>query len=280
MTKKVLLINDQPGHGKVAIPAMAPVLIRKRYEVFSLPTVIVSNTFNYGKFATIDTTAYMKEAVNIWKELGFTFDAVSTGYIANDSQAEFISDYCRELSQKGTAILVDPIMADNGKLYNSITEKRVEIMKKMVSVADYLIPNVTEACFLTGTPYSEEGYSEKELFDMAEALHRLGAKSVAITSALLRESSCAGDDKMSRAVVGYDSETGKCFLERYDEIPLKINGSGDTFAAMVLSEILEGIPFKKTVSDATRKVRELILKNIDIAKEYNGLPMEADIELL
>lgn len=274
-SKKVLLINDLPGYGKVAIPAMTPALVRRRCEVFSLPTTVVSNTFNYGRFAVIDTTEYMKEAVKVWKELGFTFDAVSTGYIANDEQAEFISDYCREQALHGTVVLVDPIMADNGKLYNSITETRVEIMKKMVSVADYLIPNITEACFLSGKQYCEDGYSEAELFEIVSALHEMGAKSVAITSAVLKES----NGKSTKAVVGYDNMKG-CFLVKYREIPLKINGSGDTFASIVLAEILGGMRFTKAVKKAVYKVRRLIKKNLDIAGNYNGLPLEADIRLL
>lgn len=276
MTKKVLLINDLPGYGKVAIPAMTPALIRKRFEVFSLPTTIVSNTFNYGKFATIDTTDYMKEAVNIWKDLGFTFDAIATGFIANDEQAEFLSDYCRTQSEQGSIILVDPIMADNGKLYNSVSEKRVEIMKRMVAVADYLIPNITEACLLAGKPYCEEGYSEAELHEIAGILHGMGAKSVAITSAVQK----GENGEVTRAVVGFDETTDDCFTIPYEEVPLKINGSGDTFASIVLSEILVGTEFKKAVDMAVRKVRELILSNLDIASEYNGLPLETSIETL
>lgn len=277
MTKKILLINDQPGYGKVAIPAMTPALIRKRFEVFSLPTMIVSNTFNYGRFATIDTTEYMKDAVNIWRELGFTFDAISTGFIPNDAQAEFLAEYCRQQAEAGAVILVDPIMADNGKLYNSVTEKRVEIMKKMVAVADYLIPNITEACLLSGTGYSEDGYTEEGLSGIAKSLHEMGAKSVAITSALLKNSDGAGSG-CCRAVVGYDGTAGECFTVRYEEIPLKINGSGDTFASIVLSEIVDGTDFCSAVRKAVAVVRELIAENLDIAGEYNGLPIEAFVE--
>lgn len=271
MTKKILLINDQPGYGKVAIPAMTPAFVRKRFEVFALPTAIVSNTFNYGRFATIDTTEYIKETVNIWQELGFTFDAVATGFIANDAQAEFLSDYCRKLSAGGTTVLVDPIMADNGKLYNSVSPERVEIMKRMAAVADYLIPNITEACFLTGREYRENGYTAEELYDIVTALHNPGAKSVAVTSAVMKTSS--GENV--RAVAGYDAASKEYFTVGYEEIPVKINGSGDIFASIVLAETVSGSDFKAAVGKAVTKVRELILNNLDIVTEYNGLPVEA-----
>lgn len=276
MTKKILLINDLPGYGKVAIQAMTPVLVRRGYELFSLPTMIVSNTLNYGRFATIDTTGYMKETVQVWKELGFKFDAVATGFIANDEQAEFIEKICREQSEAGALVFVDPIMADNGKLYHSVTGHRIEIMKSIVAAADYTVPNITEACFLTDMDYNENGYSKEELFGMAEALHGSGAKSVIITSANIRKD----DGSCQKAVVGYDHKNGKCFTVEYDEIPMKINGSGDTFSAIMMAELLEGNGLEKSVRKAVHAVRELILINSDIAGEYNGLPIEKNIEIL
>lgn len=273
MTKKILLINDMPGYGKVAISAMTPILVRQRMEIFNLPTMIVSNTLDYEKFASIDTTQYMKEALQTWKELGFRFDAVSTGFIANDMQAEFIYDLCKEQAEAGAVVFADPIMADNGKLYNSVTEHRVDIMKKIISVADYIVPNMTEACFLSGTPYREEGFAKEELWDMAKKLHDMGAKSVIITSAGI-----SGEE--GKTVLGYDHLKDTFFMVKYDEIPIKINGSGDTFSAVVLSEVMNGTDLETAVKKAVSFVSDLIKANLDIAGEYNGLPIEAGLELM
>lgn len=274
MTKKILLINDIPGYGKVAVSAMTPILVQKGFELFTLPTMIVSNTLNYGRFAAIDTTEYMKEAVRIWSELGFEFDAVSTGFIANDEQAEFIAEFCRQQADKGVKIFADPIMADNGKLYNSVGEYRVELMKKIISVADCIVPNITEACLLSGREYREEGCSESELYEIAVALHEKGAGSVLITSALVNE----GGEKY-KAVIGYDGQKDCCFSVRFEEIPVKINGSGDTFSAVVLGEVLEGMDLKSAAQKAALAVRELILRNMDAVGEYNGLPIEKDMDI-
>ena len=40
MSKKLLLINDMAGYGKVALSAMIPVLSHMKYEVFNLPNRI------------------------------------------------------------------------------------------------------------------------------------------------------------------------------------------------------------------------------------------------
>ena len=79
MNEKILLINDIPGYGKVALAAMMPILAHMKYDVYNLPTAVVSNTLDYGKFDILETTEYMKKALQVWDELGFSFDAVTTG---------------------------------------------------------------------------------------------------------------------------------------------------------------------------------------------------------
>ena len=117
MSKQVLLINDLAGYGKVALSAMIPVLSHLNIGVQSLPTALVSNTLDYGKFDILDTTDYMKKTLNIWDELGFSFDAIATGFITNVNQALLINEYCHREAKKGTLILCDPIMGDEGNLY-------------------------------------------------------------------------------------------------------------------------------------------------------------------
>lgn len=276
MSKKILLINDMPGYGKVAISAMTPILVRKGFEVFNLPTMIVSNTLNYGKFASIDTTEYMKEAMATWKELGFKFDAVATGFIASDKQADYICELCKEQSDCGAMILTDPIMADNGKLYNSITSRRIDSMRNIISVADCIFPNLTECCFLSGTEYREAGFEEEELYAMALKLNQIGAKSVLITSADVKTKG----GESYKAVVGYDSANKHFFTVKYDEKPYRINGTGDTFSALVTAELLEGAQLEAAAVKGVKAVGDLIENSVDIISEYNGLPIEKYIEKL
>ena len=89
MDKKILVMNDLPGYGKVALAAAQPILSHFGYHVYNLPTALVSNTLNYGKYQILDTTEYMRETVKVWQELGFTFDAVMTGFIVSHEQLLF-----------------------------------------------------------------------------------------------------------------------------------------------------------------------------------------------
>ena len=88
--KNVLLICDLPGYGKIALSAMLPILARLGYSVYNLPTALVSNALEYGKFALLDTTDYMEQAIQVWKELGFQFDCITTGFLASAAQVDLL----------------------------------------------------------------------------------------------------------------------------------------------------------------------------------------------
>ena len=137
-----------PGYGKVALAAMIPILSHMGYNLYNLPTALVSNTLDYGKFEILDATQYMKHTLAVWKELGFSFDCISTGFITSEEQAALIASYCSEQKQRGTRVFVDPIMGDNGKLYNGVSKQTVAHMRHLCQVADVMMPNFTEATFL------------------------------------------------------------------------------------------------------------------------------------
>lgn len=273
MAKKVLLINDLAGYGKVALSAMLPVLSYLKYETYNLPTAIVSNTLDYGKFDILDTTQYMKNTLRVWKELDFQFDAISTGFIVSQEQTQMVTDFCRENAEKSVTVFTDPIMGDDGKLYNGMSEETVELMRKLVSVADYIVPNYTEACYLTGTAYEAEGVSEEAYHKMINALRALGAKSVVITSAIVKDS-----DKKS--VMGYDHKEEKYFRIDFEEIPVRFPGTGDIFSAVFMAKILAG----ESLYDATQKamdaVRAMIVENAENVDKFKGIPLEACLEVL
>ena len=106
---QLLLINDMCGYGKVALSAMLPVLSHMGYRIHNLPTALVSDTLNYPKFYIHDTTEYVRQSLAIWEELGFEFDAISTGFIVTEEETRIISDFCHRRAQKGTKVFVDPI---------------------------------------------------------------------------------------------------------------------------------------------------------------------------
>ena len=154
MGKRIVLFNDLPGYGKVALAAMVPLFSRMGHFPYQVPTAVVSNTLDFGKFRIQDMTDYMRDTIKVWDELGFDPDCICTGFVLSEEQVELIGDYIRSRKPRmdeiqnvdnGRLVMVDPIMADGGKLYNGIGMERVAAMRKLVSYSDVMVPNMTEA---------------------------------------------------------------------------------------------------------------------------------------
>lgn len=267
---QLLLINDMCGYGKVALSAMLPVLLHMGYRIHNLPTALVSDTLNYPKFYIHDTTEYVRQSLAIWEELGFEFDAISTGFIVTEEEVRIISDFCHRRAQKGTKVFVDPIMADNGRLYAGVPESTIGLMRSLVECADYAVPNYTEACLLTDTPMAEQ-ITADEARTLVDAMLALGAKSVVITSAKVDGAS---------AVIGYDHVAGEYFTIPFELIPVYFPGTGDTFSAVLVGRVMAGWSLQRATSDAMRVVAELIERNADQEDKSAGLPIEACLDVI
>lgn len=263
--KQILLINDMPGYGKVAMAAMLPILSYMGHPTYNLPTALVSNTLDYGRFNILDTTDYIQGVFPVWKELGFHFDAIATGFIASNRQAQILASYCREQAALGTVIYTDPIMGDEGKLYNGVTEESIASMRQIISVAHLIYPNYTEACFLTDTPYKEQGITLAEVHDLLDKLLRIGSRSVIITSVKVDGQT---------AVVGYNHADGEYFLLPYEEIPVHFPGTGDIFSAVLIGHLLDGEQLKPSIRRAMDAVYRLIDQNKDNRDKNRGIPLE------
>ena len=282
MGKRIVLFNDLPGYGKVALAAMVPLFSRMGHFPYQVPTAVVSNTLDFGKFRIQDMTDYMRDTIKVWDELGFDPDCICTGFVLSEEQVELIGDYIRsrkprmDETQKvdnGCLVMVDPIMADGGKLYNGIGMERVAAMKKLVSYSDVMVPNMTEAGFLAGICPGRERASAAELRELVDGLHKLSGKSVVITSAQDSET----DEHL---VCGYDHKSGQYFRVPFTFLPVRVAGSGDIFSAVMTGKLLNGESLEAAVREAVRVLTTLIRENQSHLDEYKGILIERYWELL
>lgn len=279
----ILLINDMAGYGKVALSVMIPMLSSMRLNVYNLPTALVSNTLDYGKFDILETTDYMRNTIQVWGELGFSFDAVATGFLVSEEQSLLVANYCRRCKEQGTPVFVDPIMGDEGVLYNGVTDACVCHMRNMCSVADIIMPNVTEAEFLTDLHVGKKTLAESELLEIAEKLHSEGARSVVITSVTLETPiSRNGESRESGDIVHLTlvSEAGTVTLLPYDEIPVRMPGTGDIFSSMLIGRYMNGHGLVDSVQAAMDTVSQMLELCKDNEDKYKGIPIEQYLELV
>lgn len=271
--KNILIINDLPGYGKVALSAMLPILSAKGHSVYNLPTALVSNTLDYGKFTILDTTDYMRQAIEVWKQLGFRFDCISTGFLVSAEQVEIIREFVAQQKQQRLLVMTDPIMGDDGKLYNGVDARTVENMRRLIGVADVIVPNLTEAQFLTGKYEGDSTLTWEQAREVIDDLRQLGARSVIVTSGRESESG-------EHVVWGYDDEKQEYFTIPFRYIDVHFPGTGDMFSAVLLSELLEGKQMQKAVHRAMKVLEQMIYLEQSEPEKNKGVRVERYLNLL
>ncbi len=271
--KNVLIINDMCGYGKVALAAMLPILSHLGHSVYNLPTALVSNTLDYGKFTILDTTDYMVESIAVWKELGFQFDCITTGFLASARQVDIIRDLIESQRKDGLLVMTDPIMGDDGKLYNGVTPETVDNMRRLIGVADVIVPNVTEATFLAGMYEGQEALKQEQARQVVDALRAYGPRSVIVTSGVDAESG-------NHVVWGYNHQTDEYFTIPYRFIKVHFPGTGDMFSAVLVGELLAGRDLNSAVKYSMDVLEKLIFLEQDEIEKNKGIRIEKYLDVL
>lgn len=272
-SKNILIINDMPGYSKVAMAAMLPILSHMGHSVYNLPTALVSNTLDYGKFALLDTTDYMTQVIQVWRELGFQFDCITTGFLASARQVDIIRDFIESQKKEDLLVMTDPIMGDDGKLYNGVTEETVDNMRRLIGVADVIVPNLTEAQFLTGLYEGQETLTDAQARQVVDALRTFGPRSVIVTSG---QDAATG----SHTVWGYDHTTEAYFSIPYRLVKVHFPGTGDMFSAVLVGELLRGKPLQAAVQRAMDVLEKLVFLEKDELDKNKGVRIEKFLDVL
>lgn len=273
MSKNILLINDLPGYGKVALAAMFPILTHMGHSVYNLPTALVSNTLDYGEFEIMDTAAYMEKTIEIWERLGFSFDCIATGFIVSQAQVRLITDFVHKQKEKNPDLLlvVDPIMGDDGALYNGVGPETVDLMRELIGLADVIVPNFTEAAFLANKYVRQQALTQPEITDLLGILSAMTPGATVITS--------LSETGTGRHLV-YGQMGGETFSIPYEEIPVRFPGTGDIFSAVLTGKLLDGASLPDAVKAAMGAVEVLIRANTGNEDKYKGIPIEECLTLL
>ena len=251
--KKVLTIQDISCYGSCSTTVALPILSAFGIETVILPSAILStHTAGFKDFTVLDLTDEMPKIINHWINEGIKFDAIYTGYIGDVRQFDYILECKEKLLKEDGLFIVDPAMADNGKLYPALNDDIVSGMKRIVSIADYILPNITEACFLTGNKYQSD---QDDLFInyLISDLYRLGAKNVILTG--------VSDDPESLGAVSYDGMQKITVLKEWVE--KSYHGTGDIFSSLVVAGIMNGLDIKSNLDIATDFIIDSIYNTMD-----------------
>ncbi len=241
--KRVAAIHDISGFGKCSLTVALPIISAAGIEVSAIPTAVLStHTGGIEGFTYRDLTEDMAPFAKHWKSLNLHFNAIYSGFLGSFEQIDIVSNIFDMLKTDDTLIMVDPCMADNGKLYSIYNESMVSGMVKLCRKADIIVPNLTEAAFMLNKPFIEGPYTKKYIEDTLKELATLGCKKVVITGVYF-------DDKTLGAA-SYDCVKNEITYSFNKIVNGSFHGTGDVFASALLSGILNGFSLTESTQIA------------------------------
>ena len=229
--KRIVTVQDISCVGRCSLTVALPIISAAGVETGVIPTAVLSTHTMFPKFTFCDLTGEIEKISKTFTELDIDFDAIYTGYLGSFEQLSLVSDLFDRHKSDKCQIIVDPCMADNGKLYPGFSPEFAKAMAGLTAKADLIIPNLTEACFMLDIPYPES-YDEAFIRDVLKKLTDNGAKRAALTGITFEES------KLD--VYSYDSTTDSYFSYYNDYMPVAYHGTGDIFASATVGAMMRG----------------------------------------
>lgn len=260
MAKTAAVINDLSGFGKCSLTAYIAVLSAIGTAPCPIPTAVLTSQTNFPLYKTVDFTGCLKDYINIYKSLDVSFDGICSGYIANSVQVDFISEFIRTFANDDTLVLVDPVMADNGKIYPEYTDEMCRKMGELVKQADFITPNLTELCILSDNDYhtvSNLPFRAKisAVEEMAYKLAEDYNQTVAVTGIV-------DGDSVYNGVFGKSIE----LLVRSDYYNVSFSGTGDLFSAAFFGCLLKGRSIQEALQTAAKFIERSVADTISLKR--------------
>lgn len=268
--KRILTIQDISCVGQCSLTVALPILSACGHETAILPAAVLSNhTVGFSGFTCHDLSDDMPKINKQWQAEGITFSAAYTGYLGSKNQIAYVLNIFDTCLDKDSVKIIDPAMADCGKLYPAFNMDFVAAMRRLVAVADITMPNITEAALLTGMEY-KENYDETYINALVKKLHAIGANNVVITGVSYNDST-----------TGIIVSNGTSFdYVTHEKLPVTCHGTGDVFASSYVGAFMSGKDLKESARIAGNYTLDCIKNTIGDKDHWYGVKFEPLLENL
>ena len=271
--KRIITIQDISCVGKCSLTVALPVISACGVETAVLPTAMLSTHTAFKHFTFCDLTDQILPAADCFQKENIGFDAIYTGYLGSIAQIDLMTEFFRRFKTEDTLLFVDPVMADNGKLYAGFDRAYADKTAELCRMADVIVPNLTEACFLLRRPYIGGDYTQADIREILRGLTDLGAKNAVLTGVSFEP------DKLG--VMGLEAATGRYFSYFTQKIPASFHGTGDVFASAAVGAMMSGKPLEKALAIAADfTVRAIEATLADPRRNWYGVNFETELPYL
>ncbi len=247
--KRIVTIQDISCVGKCSLTVALPIISAMGVETAVVPTAVLSTHTAFKDFTFRDLTEDITAIAEHWKKEAIDFDAIYTGYLGSFEQLELVSRFMDDFKTRDNIIFIDPVMADNGKLYTGFTQEFADRMATLCRKADVIVPNLTEASFMLGIPYPGEDYDEAYIKELLIRLSELGAHKVVLTGVSFDMS--------------YNTDTKQYFSYFRERIPVNFHGTGDVFSSCCLGALMKGYSLEDSLKIAVDYTVNSIQRSVD-----------------
>lgn len=244
----VLISQDLSCAGQVSLATALPILGACGLKPTVLPTTILStHTGGFGDNTYLDLSDEMKLIVQHWRQVDLEFNALYLGYLGKDAIEFWINNF-KKIKLKKDLVLIDPVMADHGKMYRGLDQDYVRQMRQLLHRATIITPNLTEAAFLLGKEKQENTLA------VAQSLARKLQEHFSVPNVIITGISLT-NEKIA--------EVGVTQAESWSLIQPKQVGSffgtGDIFASAFLASVMRHNSLEDSCSIAADFVAQAII---------------------
>lgn len=271
--KKVLTFQDISCLGQCSLTVALPIISACGIETIILPSAVLStHTGCFPGYTFHDLTEDIPGIINHWKQSELSFDCLYTGYLGSMTQIEYAKDLRKSVISSDGLFIVDPVMADDGRLYSGFTPDFVKEMAGLCAEADIILPNITEACFMTGTEPRLYNHDEEYVTDLIDRLSDFGA------SKIILKGICFEPNKIGVAIK--DNTTNELSYYFTDKNPKNSPGTGDCYASAFVGSLISGLSLYDSAALAADFVLECIKKTADDSTHTYGVKFEKALPML
>ena len=256
MLKRVAAIHDISGIGKCSLTAALPIISAAGIETAVMPTAVLStHTGEMKGYTYRDLTEDLVPFANHWSSLGIEFNGIYSGFLGSVEQVDIVCEFINKFRTKNTVVIVDPAMADGGKMYKTFDTSFAKEMTALCKKADILIPNITEAAFLLDKEYREAPHTKEYIETLLSGLLKFGTSMVVLTGVSFN------DNEIGCAVICKEDGIIKYYSTK--KYPGIYYGTGDVFASALTGAYLHGLTIFESAEIALKFTCEAIRRTYE-----------------
>lgn len=268
--KRIVTIQDISCVGRCSLTVALPIISAMGIETAILPTAVLSNHTAFSQWTLHDLTGEFSRITEAWAEQQIGFEGVYSGYLASGGQIDLVDAFMK--SQQGALRFVDPAMADGGSLYKGFDDAFAAHMGDLCAHADVIVPNLTEACLMTGTPY-QSAPDTAFYKELAKRLADRGTPVVVLTGYT--------EGEHTIGAIAYDRERDAFETYLNERLPVAFHGTGDIFASTMFGALVRGNTITEAMTISVNYVYECMrLTMEDPEHRFYGVNFEQAIPYL